>query len=221
MQQENSGEQGWRLNQNTGKLIYFGDPMCSWCWGIVNALDELRTAFSQELSFEIVMGGLRPGGGDPWNKQMKEFLRNHWEHVTAASGQKFNYGLLEKESFNYDTEPSCRAVVVARALKPEIEFEFFKAVQHKFYVENEDPAEEEFYRTICEKFSIPFNQFSTLFESDEFKEIVTKDFNKSRQYGVRGFPSVVFENHDKATMITNGFASFEQMAQKVNALLTE
>ena len=31
------------------------------------------------------MGGLRPGGGDPWNNQMKTFLRNHWEHVTMIT----------------------------------------------------------------------------------------------------------------------------------------
>ncbi len=48
--------------------------------------------------------------------EMKNFLKGHWEHVTQASGQPFGYKLMEREDFNYDTEPSCRAVVAARPL---------------------------------------------------------------------------------------------------------
>jgi protein-disulfide isomerase-like protein with CxxC motif len=40
----------------------------------------------------------------------------------------FNYDRLKDESLVYDTEPACRAVVVARSMKPEIELDFFKDV---------------------------------------------------------------------------------------------
>ena len=115
-----------------GKLIYFGDPMCSWCWGIVRNLERLKKRFDGVLAFEMVMGGLRPGGGDPWNEHMKNFLRNHWQHVHAASGQAFNFELLSKDTFNYDTEPPSRAVVLVRDMKPEVEFDFSNPFRNTF-----------------------------------------------------------------------------------------
>ena len=59
---------------NKNEIIYIGDPMCSWCWGISPALIQLRNHFAKDMAFRIVVGGLRPGGGDPWNDQMKEFI---------------------------------------------------------------------------------------------------------------------------------------------------
>ena len=55
------------------EIIYVGDPMCSWCWGISPDLIKLRDHYREsQVAFRIVLGGLRPGGGDPWDDQMKE-----------------------------------------------------------------------------------------------------------------------------------------------------
>jgi putative protein-disulfide isomerase len=104
-------------------------------------------------------------------------------------------------------------------LKPNAEFDFFKAVQYRFYVENDDPGHERFYKPVCEKLDIPFNQFETLFESEEYVEKVKEDFYKSRNYGIRSFPSLVYQHHNQVSMITTGFASFENMSNKLDMLL--
>ena len=136
---QNTTEEATKQKESKNKLIYFGDPMCSWCWGIAGHLQKLKEEFSGELDFQVVLGGLRPGGGDLWNDEMKGFLREHWEHVETASGQPFNYNLLERDEFNYDTEPPSRAVRVIRDLAADKEFEFFKAIQGSFYAENNNP----------------------------------------------------------------------------------
>ena len=81
------------------EIIYVGDPMCSWCWGISNHLKKLQN-HSPQYKFTIVVGGLRPGGGDSWDGKMKDFLRHHWEEVNKRSGQPFGKRLFEKEHFN-------------------------------------------------------------------------------------------------------------------------
>ncbi len=54
------------------EIIYVGDPMCSWCWGISPALTELRDHFAKEkIAFKVIVGGLRPGGGDPPTMTLK------------------------------------------------------------------------------------------------------------------------------------------------------
>lgn len=205
--------------ESQGKLIYFGDPMCSWCWGFTNHLEQLKNEFDGTLEFGMVMGGLRPGGGELWNSEMKAFLREHWEHVEQASGQPFNYELLDWDEFDYDTEPSARAIRVIRDLKPDHELEFYKSVQHAFYVLNKDPGKKEYYRPLCEQIGVSFDPFTALFESAGYKQLVRQDFIYAQQLGVRGFPSVVLQQGDKLTAISRGYATFREMKARVDELL--
>jgi len=55
---------------------------------------------------------------------MKSFLRHHWQEINTRSGQPFSYDLLELESYDYDTEPACRAMVAYRSLKQANDLEF-------------------------------------------------------------------------------------------------
>jgi putative protein-disulfide isomerase len=199
------------------EIIYVGDPMCSWCWGISNHLKELKTHFS-DYKFSIVVGGLRPGGGEAWDDQMKSFLKHHWEEVNKRSGQPFGYALFDREEFNYDTEPACRAVVTSRKWKGHQELEFFEAVSRKFYVENEDPNQAEFYRSICKQFDIPFEGFIKDFESDQLKYETNQDFQLNRQWGVRGYPTVVFKTGDQLYQVNNGYMEFDQMKSVIEKI---
>lgn len=207
-------------NVSTGKLIYFGDPMCSWCWGITNHLEKLRDEFKDTLEFGMIMGGLRPGGGELWNDEMKAMLREHWEHVEKASGQPFNHDLLNWDEFEYDTEPPARAVRVIRDLKPEKELEFYKIIQHAFYVENGDPNKMNFYKPLCAQIDVFFETFKALFESPGYSQLVRQDFQYAQQLGVRGFPAVVLQQEDKYTAISMGYSTFETMKERVEQLLS-
>ena len=201
------------------RLIYIADPMCSWCYGFIPELQQLMQHYKNDLRFSIIMGGLRPGGGTPWNQEMKDFLRHHWEEITEKTKQPFKFGLLEKEVFNYDTEPACRAVVVARDMAPEKTFLFFKAVQHAFYFLNNDPNELEFYLPICDKLNIDKKDFENNFYSEEYKKKTKMDFAHSRQLGIRGFPSLVlWTGEESLKLVTHGFAEFEKMRETVDAM---
>lgn len=204
------------------EIIYVGDPMCSWCWGISPALLKLRDHYREkEVGYRVVVGGLRPGGGDPWDDQMKDFLREHWGHVTEKSGQPFEYRLMEMEEFNYDTEPSCRAIVAARPLVKEREMEFFEEVQRKFYVESEDPTKAGFYASICDQFEINYGNFLTRFEGLEVKQETADEFNLNRSWGVRGYPTIVLLHQDQLFLLANGYATFEEMTSRVESVLKE
>jgi putative protein-disulfide isomerase len=203
------------------EIIYVGDPMCSWCWGLSPTLIKLRDHFVKEkIAFKVIVGGLRPGGGDPWDDKMKGFLKHHWEEVNKRSGQPFGYDLFDLDEFNYDTEPACRAVVAARPLVKEKEMEFFEAVQRKFYVESQDPNMASFYASICDDFDINYGDFLSRFESGECKAETMDEFKLNRGWGVSGYPSVLLLNNDQLYQIANGFATFEQMKEQVDKLIS-
>ena len=202
------------------EIIYVGDPMCSWCWGISNHLTQLKNHFAS-FHFSVVVGGLRPGGGDPWNEEMKDFLKHHWAEVNKRSGQPFGEKLFQLDDFNYDTEPACRAVVAARQWMNTYTLTFFEAVSRKFYVENEDPKEVSFYRSICEQLAIPYDDFVTAFESEEVKQKTVAEFQLNRRWGVRGYPSILFRVDQQLYQVSYGYSDFEKLQSMINGILDQ
>ena len=59
-------------------------------------------------------------------------IRSHWEHVAEATGQPFNYAFFDRQGFVLDTEPSCRATVTVRNIKPGSVWPFYESI-HKGY----------------------------------------------------------------------------------------
>jgi putative protein-disulfide isomerase len=202
------------------EIIYVGDPMCSWCWGISPALNRLhRAAGANGIGYRIVLGGLRPDDSEQWNPQFQEFLRHHWEEVSQRSGQPFCYDLLTADHFQYNTEPSCRAVVTARSMDPTVEARFFELVQHRFYVQNQDPGQVEFYAPICRELGLDFTDFSRRFASPAMKEATQNDFALNRSWGVRGYPTVLLRQGDRLELLATGYSTFERMWSRVENLL--
>jgi len=198
-------------------IIYFGDPMCSWCYGFSNEVSAIKDAFP-EMNFEMVMGGLRPYGTQTM-AELKNFLKEHWEEIGHLTGQPFSFDILSDPTFIYDTEPACRAVVVVRNMKPESELAFFKNVQKLFYSNNKDPKLESSYTELLKEFGIDPLSFATKWNSAEFKEKTKTDFAISQKMGVRGFPSMVLKLGDKYQLISNGYQKSEVIIAKIREAL--
>lgn len=211
------------LTKREGLAIhYIGDPMCSWCWGISPTISAIEAFCKKEgIEFSITMGGLRAGGGDPWNTVFKDFLHKEWQHIGKTTGQPFGFTLLKASYFNYDTEPACRAVAAVKLLQvrgdlpSSIVLAFFSAVQHKFYVEGQDPKEVNFYSSICDNLSLDFDLFSSVFNSPEALDAVQQEFNRCRQWGVRSFPTLLFESHGKIKQLAAGYITEEQALSRL------
>lgn len=208
---------------NPTQVYYVGDPMCSWCWGMSPVIEALAVHCAElGIGFRLVMGGLRAGGGDPWNAAFRGFLRQEWTHIAAQTGQPFGFHLLERPAFTYDTEPACRAVVTARGLfgaEPEArrrELAFFSSVQRKFYVEGEDPKDAAFYHDICSASGLDPARFATNFSGPEAIAATQREFRLARQLGVRGFPSVLLQTEAGVKEISVGYAPFATVRERLS-----
>lgn len=209
------------FNTEKPTLIYVGDPMCSWCYGISGELESALDQLGDRVDVEVVTGGLRAGGGDQWNEAFTSFLRSHWQEVSHASGQPFSYDLLDLPLFNYDTEPACRSVVVVRDMHPEKEVAFFKAVQKGFYVKNKDPKQVDFYADICHEMDIDFAAFKKSFTSDEYKVKVTGDFQRARALGVSSFPTLLIKSGENIKVLGRGYMKSEAIVSAVELELSK
>lgn len=210
-----AAQHGWAVR-------YVGDPMCSWCWGISPTVGAVEAYCDAEgIEFSITMGGLRAGGGDPWNAAFKDFLRQEWRQIARTTGQPFGFSLLQAPHFDYDTEPACRAVATARLLAARnhlpssTAFGFFSAVQRKFYEEGQDPKVVDFYAGICAALALDFDEFRAVFDGPEGRQAVQEDFVRCRQWGVRSFPTLLLERPGGTETLAVGFATAEQVLSRL------
>lgn len=200
------------------ELIYVGDPMCSWCWGIAPELELLTTAHP-ELPLRIVVGGLRPGpNAQTVDARLAEYLGHHWEEVERRSGQPFDRSLLDQHGWVYDTEPACRAVVVMRDLAPHETFRFFKHLQQAFYADGLAVWDPAIYTGLIEGFDVDGSEFLEAFESEDAVKATWQDFSLARSWGISGFPTIVLRQGATGQIIARGYSTADAMEDAVAAL---
>lgn len=204
------------LTSKSNALIYIGDPLCSWCYGIAPELDILKEQL-KEIDFHIVMGGLRPFNTEK-AIDMADFLREHWVEIEQRTAQPFCYEILHNSDFVYDTEPPSRAAIVVRNMNPTLELDFFKAVQRAFYFENKDTNQIETYLELAEEFGLDIHDFERLYASDAIKTQTKKDFQLSQDMRIRGFPSIVYKKGADFHLVANGFDTAENIKNRIQNL---
>ncbi|MDE1943398.1 MAG: DsbA family protein [Betaproteobacteria bacterium] len=168
-------------------LVYFADPMCSWCWGFSPVLAEIEKEF--DLPIHLVLGGLRPGTRTPMNEVDKASIREHWQHVHAMTGRPFEWRFFDRESFVYDTEPACRAIVVMRREGKGLAT--LHKIQNAFYAENLDVTSAETLSWIASELGMESERFLEAWHSPEAIEETRRDFSLAQGSGVTGFPTLI------------------------------
>ena len=201
------------------RLIYFADPMCSWCYGFAPEITRLTSETNKKLEFQLVMGGLRPGGKERIS-DMDDFLKHHWDQVHQRSGQPFRYEILSNEDFIYDTEPACRAVVTIRTLDPQSEFDYFKKVQTAFYYENKDTNDPQTFADLAPG-NIEPEIFLEAFHSESMVSKTRGDFIFSQQAGVRGFPTTVLQIDKALYLLAHGYMEAGEILKRISDLLAD
>lgn len=193
------------------EIIYVGDPMCSWCWGIAPELDAL-TAQRPDLRFRVVLGGLRPGpNAREVDDRMAASLDHHWRSVAERSGQPFDHTLLERRGWVYDTEPACKAVVAMRELDEPQTWPLFKRLQRLFYAEGIVPVGRDDMGPVIEEFDVDAEAYWTLFESQAILKSTWQDFAQVHNWGIGGFPTVIYRDGDKGHVVARGYTVADAM----------
>jgi len=201
-------------------LRYFADPMCSWCWGFTSVFEQIREHFDKNFRFALVMGGLRPYTRDSVTDQFRQDILQHWHDVQNMTGQDFTFDNAMPEGFIYNTEPPARAVLTVGRLSPENTFAFFKAIQHAFYVEQLDVTKADALARLATAFDVQEDAFSDLFESKDMKAMVQKHYLQTREFGVRGFPTLGTGSTDQHIIFTSGYRPYPELEQTINEWLS-
>lgn len=188
-------------------LVYFADPMCSWCYAFTPVITAITERFGERLPIDLVLGGLRAGETRPMRPKDMAYIRETWTRVHEASGQPFDFGFLDRGGFVYDTEPACRAVVTVRTLARGQELAFKSRVSRAFYAEGRDTTSPEVLAELAEEAGVDRGAFDTAFASPEARQATLRDFASAQQLGIAGFPTLIAgsRSRNEYAIVTNGF----------------
>lgn len=188
-------------------LVYFADPMCSWCWGFSPVMQEIAQRFGSALPVRLVLGGLRPWTTEPMNARDRHDVRSHWEHVREASGQPFDFTFFDRNRFVYDTEPSSRAIVVLRRRGMQTGLAALRRIQRAFYAENQDVTDADTLAALATELGMDPGAFHDEFASEAAVKETSDDFAIVQSAGIRGFPTLIARkgSENQYTLITHGF----------------
>lgn len=200
-------------------LWYFADPMCSWCWGFSPVIFRIKETFGEQIKISLNLGGLRPGTTEPISNQLREEIFHHWHEVHRLTGQAFRFENAMPEGFIYDTEPPSRAVLSFAKLQPENTFDYFSAIQSAFYTQGLNVTREDVLTKLTDDFSIDPLAFQTLFTSDELRTLTLEHFKRSRQAGVQGFPTLIWQQEKQIETLCRGYRPWEDLAEMINQRL--
>lgn len=206
------------------KLIYIGDPMCSWCYGFGKSLAAALKALPG-LELEIVVGGVRNRSTELLDEAGKQFRLAHWERVKALTGLPFNRtAFLAREGFVYDTEPVCRAVVAARRLVgAEPLLSVFRALQHAFYVDGRDTTDmltlSEVAATALQAMQYPAatEAMLALMRDPAVVAETQAEIRRARALGARSFPTLLVDRGATVETVA-GFLDAEALIVRLREL---
>jgi putative protein-disulfide isomerase len=202
------------------EMIYIAEPMCSWCYGFQPVISALAERFEAELPLRLMMGGLRAGNREAIGAADKDYVREAWTRVGAATGQPFDMSFFSRAGFTYDTEPACRAVVTVRRMQPRLALPFMARIQQAFYAENRDMTAPEEIAGVAEEAGLAQEDFALAFAAPETRNETLRDFLTAQELGIRGFPTLIAGSRSKGyALVTNGYRPLEDLLEPLERWL--
>lgn len=198
-----------------GTLYYFGDPMCSWCWGFRPVLEQVDREYP-ELERRTVMGGLRGGEEEPMNDMLAELIQGAWVRIHETTGQPFNWDFWKQHRPLATTWPACRAVLAARLLDSTLEWPAMVGLFKAYFTEALDPSARATQLDIAESVGFDRDTFEQMLESPEVETALQDDLTLTKKFGITGFPSVVLSLNDNDYLISPGYQPIEGLRAAIN-----
>lgn len=199
------------------QLLYFANPMCSWCWGFEPAV---RALADRGHSITVALGTLGADRARPMRDVDKAAVREHWQHVIERSGQPFDFGFFEREGFVYDTEPPSRAVAVVRRHFPALALPFLGRLQERFYALGQDITEVAILREAAADFAIEAASFEAAFTDPATAAEIQAEWQQTARLAVTGYPTLLALEPGRPRVVTIGWRPVDDVVAAVEALAT-
>jgi len=201
-------------------LYYVHDPMCSWCWGFRPTWEKIKNGLPAEVELKHLLGGLAPDSNEPMPKQMQEDISGYWRRIQQhIPGTQFNFDFWDKCEPKRSTYLSCRAVIAARVQKPELELDMINAIQHAYYMEAQNPSEDNALIMLAKGLGLDEKQFAIDLNADSTQQQLESEMLLGRRLGAQGFPSMILENEGRAQYLPLDYNDADKTLNVIKSMI--
>ena len=198
-------------------LYYFHDPMCSWCWGFSQSLNDLRQGLPPNVAFKRILGGLAPDNSAGMSPELRLQIQSSWRRIEAMIPTiKFNFDYWEKCQPRRSTYPSCRAVIAARQQGEQYDELMTKAIQSAYYQQARNPSLDETLIEIASELKLDSLAFAESLNSASTVQALEKEIQFSRDLDIESFPSLVLQVGEKNFPIALDYLNANTMLKMIS-----
>lgn len=199
-------------------ILYFTDPICSSCWGIEPQLKKLKLEYGQDISIDYHMGGLLPSW-DIYNSggiSKPSDVSHHWDEVSAYYKMPIDGDVWLEDPLPSSYPPSI-AFKAAQLQDERMALAFLRRIREMVFLEKKNITKWEHLEAAAKTTGLDAARLKKDMEGAG-KIAFEKDLELARQYGVRGFPTLIFTNSSNDKLTVYGFKPYEQFEQAVRSL---
>ncbi|MEW2306747.1 DsbA family protein [Streptomyces sp. NPDC006655] len=198
------------------KLVYVFDAYCGWSHGFSETLRQVVSRHP-ELPTDVVSGGLFTAAR---RVPIREFgyVQGANAQIAELTGAEFGEAyerLIADGSFVMDSEAAARGVAALRQAAPDRAAELATTLQHAFYVDGLSLSHAATYRKVAEQAGLDADAVVGAFEAPEAQDAAAKDFHRSAELGVTGFPTLLAVDGDRVTVLAHGHATADEVDRRL------
>ena len=171
--------------------------MCSWCWAFKPTWDKVKEALLGKVQIDYLLGGLAPDSSQPMTIETREYVKGNWKRIQEMiPDTRFNYDFWTSCEPKRSTYPACRAVICAKQQHPDFENLMIYGIQKSYYLEAQNPSNENVLIDIAESLGLDTEKFEIDFKSSHVNEILLNEIKLARSIDINSMPSLVLQIND-------------------------
>lgn len=173
------------------KVIYFTDPICSSCWGIEPQLRKLKLEYAYLLDVEYRMGGLLPDWGyNSGGISKPSDVAHHWDEASRYYDMPIDGDVWLEDPLHSSYPPSI-AFKAAQMQDGDKAVSFLRELREMLFLQKKNITKWETIALAAQNVGLNAAQLKKDFEGDA-KTHFNDDLKLAQELGVRGFPTMFF-----------------------------
>ncbi|MDX9782505.1 MAG: DsbA family protein [Bacteroidales bacterium] len=199
-------------------IIYFSDPVCSYCWGSEPILTRLKREKGKLFDLEYRMGGLMPDwsmfAGSPDGPAI---VGRHWPEASEKIGFKIDGKVWETDppASSYPPSIAFRAAMLQGESRG---LEFYFIMREMLFHKRVNIAKRDNLISAAEAAGLDLKRFVKDIEG-KGKELFEADLKMAAELNVDLFPTYILKSQTGKTSRLAGFIIYEKLSSAIDEII--
>lgn len=209
-------------------IYYCYDAYCGWCYGFSNVITALYDNYKNEVFFEVLSGGMIMPETPQHIAPLAAYIQTAYKEVEERTGVTFGPDFLwhifhpDESDWYPDSTKAAIALCIFKEYHPHKAVEIAADLQYALNFEGRDLTDDEAYRHLLVKYSIPEEAFYQKLKSEECREKAYYEMALVKELQVDGFPSVLLQIAEaKFYLLSRGYVDYNTLKSRMEKGLKE